>query len=502
MASPPTADAPAPFMLSVSGCRGIFGQSMTPETAARFALVAGKFFRDRWAGAGRSGRPLIVLGRDGRLAGELLTRAASAGLAAAGCDVLDCGVAMTPTIGAMVDIRGACAGLVLTASHNPQQWNGLKPMIREMTGERSHLGVTSASAPSKATADALIAEYRAAEAAGARGVNVEDVGTITTGASGDAIGLPNEATFAHVQRVRDALQAIGIIEDRRWLSMRCVVDSVNSSGVSGAKALLGERIVHHLGSSDSGVFPHTPEPTRENLTQLARFTADKRAHVGFAQDPDADRLAIVDEHGSYIGEEYTLVLAAEAILGAPGAPANGATICVNLSTSRMIEDVAARYGARVIRTAVGEANVVEAMKTNGSIMGGEGNGGVIWPRVTYIRDSLGGMGLVLGLMARTGKSISQLVSDIPSYAIVKRKVDLPPGDLSAAKAAVSAITKAHAGLKPDLQDGVWVNFPAERAWLHVRGSNTEPIMRLIAESPTEAVAKQILDDAAAVIARG
>ncbi len=489
-------------MLSVSGCRGIFGRSMTPETTARFAMVAGTFFRERFAKAGRSGRPLVVLGRDGRLGGELLARSAAAGLAAAGCDVLDCGVAMTPTIGVMADHRGACAGLVLTASHNPQQWNGLKPMLRELAGERAGLGVTSASAPSKATADELIAQYRAAEREGARGGNVEDVGTIAAAATGTALGIANEATLTHVQRVRDALQSIGIVEDRRWQAMRCVVDSVNSSGVSGVRELLGERVVQHLGCSDSGVFPHTPEPTRENLTQLARFTGEKRAHAGFAQDPDADRLAIVDEHGTYIGEEYTLVLAAEAILGAPGAPARGATICVNLSTSRMIEDVAARHGARVIRTAVGEANVVEAMKTHGSIMGGEGNGGVIWPKVTYIRDSLSGMGLVLGLMARTGKGISELVRDIPSYAIVKRKVDLPPLDQSAAAAAVRAIARAHADRTPDMQDGVWVNFAEERAWLHVRGSNTEPIMRLIAEGPTEAVANRILDEAAAIIARG
>jgi phosphomannomutase len=233
---------------------------------------------------------------------------------------------------------------------------------------------------------------------------------------------------------------------------------------------------------------------------------EKRADVGFAQDPDADRLAIVDERGEYIGEEYTLALCAEAVLGAMGKAASGGggggggTVCVNLSTSRMIEDVCARHGVRVIRTAVGEANVVEAMKKNGSVFGGEGNGGVIWPKVTYIRDSLSGMGLILALMARTEKTVSQLVAEIPSYAIVKRKVDLT--DLADAARAVAAVKKAYAAEKLDTQDGVRVDFESKRAWLHVRGSNTEPIMRLIAEAPTTAIAEQILDEAARVIAKG
>lgn len=475
---------------------------MTPEAASRFAMVAGGYFRSRWVEAGQTSKPLVILGRDGRVGGQILAQAAAAGLAAAGCDVLDCDVAMTPTIGTMVDIRGAAGGIVITASHNPQQWNGLKPMMREVSGSRAARGAVSASAPSKSNADTIIAAYRTAEKTGAKGVGVDDAGTITHAASGAALGLPNEATFAHVERVREALKSLNIVEDRRWQAMRCVVDSVNSSGTSGAKTLLGDRIVHHIGSSDSGVFPHTPEPTKENLAALARFTAEKKAHVGFAQDPDADRLAIIDEQGRYIGEEYTLVLAAEAILGAGVVNPQGQTICVNLSTSRMIEDVAAKYGAKVIRTAVGEANVVEAMKHHGSIMGGEGNGGVIWPKVTYIRDSLSAMGLVLGLMARTGKSISQLVSDIPSYSIVKRKVDLPGGDFGHAKKAVEAIARHHAAKNPDRQDGVWVSFADERAWLHVRGSNTEPIMRLIAEAPTESVANRILDEAADVIAKG
>ncbi len=499
-------------MLSVSGCRGIFGVTMTPEVAARFATVVGTYFVEQSAATGSTARPLVILGRDGRAAGDLLARAAAAGLAAAGCDVLDCDIAMTPTIGVMVDARRAAGGLIVTASHNPQEWNGLKIIAGQVSHPTSDIHhPTSASAPSKPLADTLIARFRAAPAIGAPGVTVDKVGRIQTAALGgkDALGFPSEAVRAHVDKVREALKSIGCIEDRRWQSIKCIVDSVNCSGTSGAKSLLGPCITHHLGSSDSGLFPHAPEPTRDNLQTLARFVAEKRADVGFAQDPDADRLAIIDEKGTYIGEEYTLVLAVEALLGAspsldPSIPRSlPHTICVNLSTSRMIEDVAAKHGAKVIRTAVGEANVVEAMKHHNSIIGGEGNGGVIWPRVTYIRDSLSAMGLVLALMTRTGKTISQLVADIPSYAIIKRKVDLrAPED---AQRAVDAIARAYANTpdtRVDLQDGVWIGFDTQRAWLHIRGSNTEPIIRLIAEAPTESLANHILDQAAAIIAKG
>lgn len=480
----------APFMLSVSGCRGILGASMTPVVAARFAGVFGAYLRAR-AGAG-GGRPLVVVGRDGRAGGEVLIHAAAAGLAAAGCDVLTVGVAMTPTIGVMVDARRAAGGLVLTASHNPQEWNGLKPILRA----HDSTSAVDASAPGKELADDLIARYAAACAVpgGAAGVGPTEVGTISAAAA-PALGIPSEPTNVHLEVLKEAMKSLGAHDDRASMAIRCVLDSVNASGREAGAALLGSRLVQHVGSGTSGLFPHPPEPTRENLVSLSRFVTEKKAAVGFAQDPDADRLAVLDEQGRYIGEEYTLVLAAEAVLG--GGRERGGVVCVNLSTSRMIEDVAAKYGARVVRTAVGEANVVSAMKREGAVFGGEGNGGVIWPRVTYIRDSLSAMALVIALMARTGKSISQLVAEVPSYAIIKRKVDLR-GKEDAAR-AVEAVAKAYASERVDRQDGVWVGFDSKRAWLHVRASNTEPIMRLIAEAPTEGEANAILDDAARVI---
>ncbi len=524
------AAASAPLMLSVSGCRGIFGQSVTPEVAARFAMTVAAHLRAHAQSNGGSGgsggsgwsggsggaapqspsrKPLVVLARDGRAAGDLLLRAAAAGLAAGGCDVLDCGVAMTPTVGVMVDSHAAAAGLIITASHNPQQWNGMKIVLRDAS-RRLDRGVVDACAPEKPTADAIIASFKDASGAGsgglaaprATGVGVNDIGAITESPRG-GLGLPGASTTTHIERLKHALKELGMHDDRRAMAIKCVVDSVNSSGVEAVRELLGDRLVHHVGAGTSGLFPHTPEPTRENLTSLCEFVTRKHADVGFAQDPDADRLAIIDERGGYIGEEYTLVLAAEAVLGAMverGGPdaARGKVMVINLSTSRMIEDVAAKYGARVLRAAVGEANVVELMKKEGAVLGGEGNGGVIWPKVTYIRDSLTSIALVIGLLARTGKTVSQLVSEIPSYAIVKKKVDLP--DLSKAAPALAAVKQRFASQVTsgaatiDEQDGVRVSFGSE-GWLHVRASNTEPILRLIAEAPTVAKAEGLAGDA-------
>jgi phosphomannomutase len=241
---------------------------------------------------------------------------------------------------------------------------------------------------------------------------------------------------------------------------------------------------------------------------------ESEADVGFAQDPDADRLALIDEQGRYVGEEYTLALGAMALLEARARQRDGETaregnvLVTNLSTSRMLEDVAARYGARVIRTAVGEANVVEVMKREKALAGGEGNGGVIWPRVTYVRDSLGAMALTLWLLSPAGggrghkRALSELIASIPAYAIEKRKFDLACREDAAP--AIEKIAAAYKGQFVDRQDGAWVDFRngplAGKAWLHVRASNTEPIMRLIAEAPTSEQATALLDEAARTIA--
>ncbi len=462
-------------MLSVSGCRGIVGRSLTPEVVARFAAAFA-----RWVGqGGASARPRIVVGRDGRQGGDAIARCAIASLAAAGCDVVDIGVATTPTVGLMVREIGAQGGLSITASHNPAEWNGLKPITSE------------GRAPAKRDAEALIAAIR----------SPDPIPTATPGEMGEA--APDaSAGDRHVASVLSAIERVCPIDTIKAKRFRVALDSVNASGARvGARLLeaLGCELTH-LHAEESGVFPHTPEPTRENLKGLCEAVRTMGAQAAFAQDPDADRLAIIDGSGAYLGEEYTLVIAAMSLLSAmPKEEAARATVVANLSTSRMIDDVAATFGARVVRAAVGEANVVEAMSANGSVLAGEGNGGVIWPEVVPIRDSLVAMALTLALLARDGRTLGEIVADVPRYAIVKRKLDIAPG---MADAAMSATERAFPGAAIDRQDGVRADFAVEegRAWVHVRPSNTEPILRLIAEAPSEAAANEALDRVQGAIA--
>lgn len=492
---PPMSDAP--LMVGVSGLRGIVGKSLTPDVAARYAGAFGAWLReraDRERGDKWGPRPWVVLGSDGRAGYEAVRDAAAAGLREAGATVADIGIAMTPTVAVVADHEDADGAVIITASHNPQEWNGIKFLVRDEIGE----SFPCACAPSAGVAAQIIGRFRG-DAAPNR---AQKPGT-------DQPQSPRAAW--HLDPV---LKGIGGPDPIRARRFRVVLDSVNGAGrFLGREMLvraLGCELIHQ-GAEDSGLFPHPPEPLRENLATLSNAVRNLGAEIGFAQDPDADRLAIVDEHGRYIGEEYTLALAAEALLSArmthPGyAHLADKVVVTNLSTSRMLDDIAAKYGARVVRTPVGEANVVEAMKREAAagrdvVLGGEGNGGVIWPEVTYVRDSLSAMALVLSLMARTGKTLSRLVEGIPAYAIEKRKVDLArKEDAAPAVAAVSAAYKSHA---IDLQDGVRVDFThgplAGKAWLHVRASNTEPIMRLIAEAPTAAEAQRVLDEAAGVI---
>ena len=479
----------APLMLGVSGCRGIVGESLTPEVASRFAGAFGG-----WVLQGRTGRTRIVLARDGRAGGHVIHHAAIAGLCAAGCDVIDLGVEMTPTAGVMVDELDADAGMVLTASHNPQEWNGLKCLVRE-PGARG----VSACAPDAGTADQIVARFREGPFTQSRWDGV------------GRVHLQRDAAALHVGRVlerfgQDLLSAIEAMKPT------VVLDSVNGAGIVAGRRLLermGCRVVH-LGNEDTGLFPHTPEPTRENLVGLCQAVREQGAIVGFAQDPDGDRLAIVDERGRYMGEEYTLVLAArEAIeLGIRQRERQSRAVAVNLSTSRMIDDVAAEYGVRVERTRVGEANVVEAMKRGEMVIGGEGNGGVIWSSVTYVRDSLSAMALVLAAVVRTNRQLSTLAGSVPVYAIEKRKVAIASkADAGPAGEKVAAWAAHDPQARVDTQDGVRVDWPdcphagGGAAWVHVRASNTEPVMRLIAEARTAEGASTLLDETAGVIAR-
>ena len=442
------------LMISVSGMRGTVGATLTPEVVGRMSAAFAA-----WLGAGpppNNGRAFrVVFGRDSRPSGHWVRDAAVAVLVASGIEVIDLDIVTTPGAAMMVKHLSADAGVIATASHNPIEWNGLKFLNRAAV----------ALPPDQAAEIARLYEQRQT-----RWARVGDL-------------IPpqrNSETHAlHVRRVLDHVDALGLASKR----YKVVLDSVNGAGCVATATLinkLGCQLIH-LNAVPNGRFPHEPEPIEKNLTGLSEEVRRQRASVGFAQDPDGDRLAIVDETGAYIGEEYSLALAARLLLSKKKA----AVAVTNLSSSRMLDDIAAKYDARVIRTAVGEANVVSAMLQNGAVIGGEGNGGVIDPRIVPGRDSLVGIAYVLQLMATTGKTISQLVKELPRYEIVKTKFDCRRED---ADRAVDAINRHFASEKLDTRDGVRIDWPD--SWVHARPSNTEPIMRIIAEAPDRPAAER------------
>ncbi|MBC7785556.1 MAG: phosphoglucosamine mutase [Burkholderiales bacterium] len=439
------------LMIGVSGLRGTVGGTLTPMVAMRMASAFACWLKQTQKPAnGRYFR--VVVGRDGRPSGPYVRDAVFSGLMASGIETVDLDIVTTPGVAMMVKHARADAGLVITASHNPIQWNGIKLLTRDSVAPPP-----DAVAEIRKLYDDQVTSYERVENLAAPARNTE--------------------THAlHTKRILDYIDVLGVSSKR----YKVVLDSVNGAGCVATNTLLSKLgcSVIHINNTPNGQFPHEPEPTKANLTQLADEVKRHGAVVGFAQDPDADRLAIIDEHGEYIGEEYSLVLCAQWLLSKkPG------VAVTNLSTSRMLDDIAARNGSRVIRTPVGEAHVVDAMIREKAVVGGEGNGGVIDLRVVPGRDSMVGMAYVLQLMADTGKTISQLVAQTPKYEIVKSKFECRRED---AERAVAAIRSRYASEKIDVQDGIRIDWPD--AWVHARASNTEPIMRIIAEAPDRATA--------------
>ncbi len=434
------------LIVSVSGVRGVVGRTLTPDVVLEFAWSFGT--------ALAGGR--VVLGRDTRPSGEMFARAACAGLLAAGCEVTELGIVMTPTIARTIVEGGRSGGLMITASHNPGQYNGLK-----FLDERGL-------APDPETVRRIRTLREARDWK-------PPAGPFAPVQSDDAAGE------RHVEAVLERVEVDPDPARRRLV----VLDSVNGAGCLHTPALLaglGCELVH-LNGEPTGQFAHEPEPVRENLTQLCKEVRRHGAAVGFAQDPDADRLAIVDEQGTYIGEEYTLALACWSRLLQQRGP-----LAANLSTSRLIDAVAERFGVPVVRTPVGEAHVARAMLEHGCVLGGEGNGGVIDPRISLVRDSLSAISLVLQLMDRTGRTISQLVAELPRYAMIKRKLELPPERVAG---ILDRIAAAFADQRVDRSDGTRVDFAA--GWVHVRPSNTEPIVRVIAEASDAPTAEALIE---------
>ena len=442
------------LIITVSGLRGIVGENLTPQVAADYGLAFGSFLRSKSSDADKL---TVCMGRDSRPSGQSLASAVTSGLTTAGIDVIDLGIVTTPTVGIMVRHLACAGGIVITASHNPLPYNGIKLLL------------DNAMAPPPEVAEQIKICFE-----------IRDFFSDDRLKPG-SVASNNEADDIHIAKVLRIVDQKAIAKKQ----FKVVLDSVNGAGGRpGVKLLtaLGCKIIP-MNTEPTGLFAHTPEPTAENLTSLCDAVKTAHADIGFAQDPDADRLAIVDETGTYIGEEYTLALAAKLIFSRQTGSA-----AANLSTSRMIDDIAKAAGGRVIRTPVGEANVASAMLQNNCIIGGEGNGGVIDLRIGPIRDSLVAMAFTLQLLAQTGKTVSQLVGEIPRYCMTKYKF---PADKAKVKRILDAVKKLFPDAKIDSSDGFRFDFPD--AWIHIRSSNTEPIVRVIAEAKDKAAAKKYVD---------
>jgi phosphomannomutase len=440
-------------VVSVSGIRGIIGETLNIDELLRLAAAYGTAI----APGGT-----VVLGRDSRPTGALVAQAVAAGLRAVGCRVVDIGLVPTPTVPIMITELEAQGGIQISASHNPAQWNALKLF----TGEGRNVD--------QAQLDRVLAAYAVApnwqgyaECGGYRSIDT--------------------AIDVHLQRV---LRVVDVDLIRR-AQLTVVLDSVNGAGSAiGPKLLaaLGCRVVPLYTRPDQ-LFPRDPEPTADNVRHLGGVVRAMNADIGFVQDPDADRLAVIDDRGTYLGEEYTLVLCAAARLAAEHlAGTKNLVVCTNLSTSRMLEDVAARFGARVVRAKVGEAHVVGSMQAEQAVIGGEGNGGIIDPRVVWGRDSQIGMALVLEYLARAKQPLSEVVNTIPRYAIHKEKVGLDRAGVTRAIASVREHPLAQ-GAEMIVIDGLKLVWPDR--WVHLRASGTEPMSRVIAEAPTADQAREL-----------
>ena len=442
------------LIITVSGLRGIVGENLTPQVAADYGCAFGLFLRSKSPDADKL---TVCMGRDSRPSGQSLASAVTSGLTTAGIDVIDLGIVTTPTVGIMVRHLACAGGVIITASHNPLPYNGVKLLS------------DNAMAPPPNVAEQIKNRF----------LNRDFVstGSLKPG----KISSNDKADDIHIAKVLRIIDQKAIAKKQ----FKVVLDSVNGAGGRpGIKLLtaLGCKIIP-VNTEPTGLFAHPPEPTAENLVSLCDAVKKAHADIGFAQDPDADRLAIVDEAGTYIGEEYTLALAAKLIYShTTGAAA------ANLSTSRMIDDIAKTAGGHVIRTSVGEANVASAMLKNNCIIGGEGNGGVIDLRIGPIRDSLVAMAFTLQLLAQTGKTVSQLVGEISRYSMTKYKF---PADKAKVKLILDAVKNLFPDAKIDSSDGFRFDFPD--AWIHIRSSNTEPIVRVIAEAKDKAAAAKYID---------
>ncbi len=454
-----------PLMVSISGIRGIVGETLTPEVAVRYAAAFGTYCRSK-----SGSEPVVVIGRDGRITGKILTNIISSTLLSTGVHVRALGVCPTPTVQLAVEKGNAAGGISVTASHNPIQWNGMKFV--------SSSGMF---------------------------LDAHENSTLWSLASGPPEYSPWNGIGRHtaddtwLQKHLDAVLGLEYIDRDliRQRKFRIVLDCINAAGgtiVPGMLRSLGCEVIE-LHCDVSGVFAHTPEPVPENLKELAARVRTEKADLGIAVDPDVDRLVLITEEGIPYGEEYTVASAVKFVLEkeargqrqeAGGGPAP--KVVINLSTTRAVDDIAKSFGAEVFRTPVGEINGASKMKSVGAVIGGEGSGGVIFPRVHLGRDAIVGIGLILQMLAESGGTLSALKAGLPQYSITKGRMDL---GRSSPDANMNRLHAAHASKGTvNTDDGLKIDYPD--SWVHLRKSNTEPIIRIIAEARTPADAERIV----------
>ena len=439
------------LMVSVSGVRGKVGEGLTPEVVAHFAAAFGA-----WASSQGKSRTVIV-GRDSRVSGPMFQRVVLSALQSVGVTVIDIGLTTTPSCQLAVEYHHAAGGLMISASHNPIEWNALKMIGSAGLFLDAQQGAAMRAlmefGPPRATWDKL-----------------------------GAIEIDDLAIARHIDRVL-ALPFIDVEKIRRR-RFKVALDTCRGAGAAVMPQLLDRLgcVVTAINLEPDGRFPHPPEPIPENLHDLEQLVLSAKADIGLAVDPDVDRLALVSEEGRAIGEDYTLALAAKLVLRHRKGP-----VVINLSTSRVVDDVAKAAGAPLIRAPVGEVNVATRMRTERAAIGGEGNGGVILAELHLGRDAPLGAAIILQLLVEEGRQLSAIVRDHPSYVIVKDKLDRPDASLDT---VYDALRRAFPGAEADTQDGLRLAWPDR--WVHVRPSGTEPIVRVIAEAPTAADARELV----------
>ncbi|WP_343618714.1 phosphoglucosamine mutase [Flavobacterium sp.] len=444
---------------SISGIRGTIGgvvnENLTPVNAVKFAAAYGM-----WLKSENSNESLtVIIGRDARISGEMISNLVANTLTGLGINVIDIGLSTTPTVEVAVTLDKADGGIIITASHNPKQWNALKLLnekgefLNAVEGEKI-LNIAE-------DENFLFAE-------------VDDLGKY-------------EKKEGYINRHIDEVLKLPLVDNEaiKKAGFKVVVDAVNSTGGIAVPALLEKLGVEciQLYCEPNGHFPHNPEPLKEHLTDISELVVTEKADFGIVVDPDVDRLALICEDGSMFGEEYTLVACADYVLG----KTKGNTVS-NLSSSRALRDITQKHGGAYEASAVGEVNVVELMKTSNAIIGGEGNGGIIYPESHYGRDSLVGIALFLSHLANLKISCKKLRESYPEYFMSKSKIELTP-DINVDE-ILAKLTEKFSNEKPNCIDGVKIDFESE--WVHLRKSNTEPIVRIY----TESISQKKADDLA------